>query len=374
MNAEQAVRRLREVLCRQHKAISTESTYVFWLRRYMRAIPGYPGTLTSEQKLERFLTELARDHGISAASQNQAFNSILFFYRDVLAQPLQAVNALCANRPVRLRNAPSIEDTQALLRTVRNVSGYPTNLIVRVLYGCGPRVSEPLNLRIKDVDLRRCRLSLRGAKGGKDRVVALPQSLAPEITQQLKHAREIWEEDRKTRTPLALPEGLAQKYSEFQFSWMWAWLFPAHNTCRHPRTGVIVRYRMHEANVQRAVKYARRQLGICVLPHELRHGYATHCLERGVNPRAIQEAMGHASLETTMGYLHAESLSVRSPLEVLEAAAAYAPPFMHPTATNAPRNACTRLRPASGGTMARQANAANARTSTANSSALSRRA
>lgn len=77
---------------------------------------------------------------------------------------------------------------------------------------------------------------------------------------------------------------------------------------------------MHEANVQRAVKYARRQLGICVLPHELRHGYATHCLERGANPRAIQEAMGHASLETTMGYLHAESLSVRSPLETLEAA------------------------------------------------------
>lgn len=78
---------------------------------------------------------------------------------------------------------------------------------------------------------------------------------------------------------------------------------------------------MHEANVQRAVKYARRQLGICVFPHELRHGYATHCLERGANPRAIQEAMGHSSLETTMGYLHAESLSVPSPLDALEAAA-----------------------------------------------------
>jgi hypothetical protein len=67
-----------------------------------------------------------------------------------------------------------------------------------------------------------------------------------------------------------LPGGLAKKYPEYQFTWGWAWLFPAHNICRHPRTGVLVRYRMHEANVQRAVKYARRQLGICVLPHELR--------------------------------------------------------------------------------------------------------
>ncbi len=162
---------------------------------------------------------------------------------------------------------------------------------------------------------------IRGAKGGKDRVVVWPVSLIPEITQQLQHARAIWEEDQRTGTPLAMPEGLSKKYPEFQFNWMWAWLFPAHNICRHPRTGVLVRYRRHEANVQRAVKYACRQLGICVLPHELRHGYATHCLERGVNPRAIQAAMGHVSLETTMGYLHAESLSVRSPLEVLEAAA-----------------------------------------------------
>ena len=87
MNTQQAVQRLREVVRRQHKAISTESTYVFWLRGYMRVIPGYPGGLTSEQKLERFLTELARDRCVSTITQNQAFNAILFFYRDVLGHP-----------------------------------------------------------------------------------------------------------------------------------------------------------------------------------------------------------------------------------------------------------------------------------------------
>ncbi len=133
----------------------------------------------------------------------------------------------------------------------------------------------------------------------------------------MQYARVVWQRDKQNRTPLMLPQRLARKYPECQFSWGWAWLFPAHYTCRDPITGTIVRYRMHEANVQRAVMHARRKLGISVLPHELRHGYATHCLERGTNPRAIQQAMGHKSLETTMGYLHAESLSVRSPLETL---------------------------------------------------------
>jgi integrase len=148
--------------------------------------------------------------------------------------------------------------------------------------------------------------------------------LHPELLQQMNLARALWNRDQQNRIPVMLPGQLARKYPEYQFAWPWAWLFPAHHTCRHPRTAITVRYRMHEANVQRAVKNARRKLGLSVLPHELRHGYATHCLERGTNPRAIQEAMGHNSLETTMGYLHAESLSVCSPLDSFPAAPALA--------------------------------------------------
>jgi integrase len=120
-------------------------------------------------------------------------------------------------------------------------------------------------------------------------------------------ARAVWQRDHQNLTPLSLPHRLARKYPEYQFSWGWAWLFPAHHICRDPWTETLVRFRMHEANVQRAVKNARRQLGISVLPHELRHGYASHCLERGTNPRAIQQVMGHKSLDTTMGYFHAEA-------------------------------------------------------------------
>ena len=160
-------------------------------------------------------------------------------------------------------------------------------------------------------------LFLVGAKGGKDRVVSLPNSLVPEIVQQMKFAEAVWQQDKQNRIPVTLPHQLAIKYPDYQFAWPWAWLFPSHNTCFHPRTHLQVRYRMHEANLQRAVKDARRKLGISVMPHELRHGYATHSMENGVSPRAIQMAMGHSSLETTMGYLHAESLSVQSPLETV---------------------------------------------------------
>jgi integron integrase len=317
MNQSQAIDRMRQVIRRQHKSLSTEDCYLFWLRRYIHALRDMSEDLPREKKLERFLTNLAIREDVAATAQNQAFNAVVFFYKDVLEQPLGNVDALRAKRPVRERHAPSVADTRALLQNIRNRCGYPTNLIARLLYGCGLRVSEPLNLRVKDLDLENGKLCVRGDKGGNDRVVRLPSALVPELNQQLQAARLVWQADKTNRMPLALPHRLAQKYPEYQFSWRWAWVFPAHCPCRDPRTGTIVRYRMHEANVQRAVKYARRKLGSSVLPHELRHGYATHCLERGINPRAIQEAMGHKSLETTMGYLHAEALSVSSPLDFL---------------------------------------------------------
>jgi integron integrase len=317
MNTTQAIDRMRQVIRRQHKALSTEDAYVFWLRRYMQALRDMPADLPSEKKLEQFLTDLARHRDLAASTQNQAFNAVLYFYREVLGQSLGNVDALRAKRPVHERHAPTVAETQLLLQTIRNENGYPTNLVARLLYGCGLRVTEPLNLRIKDLNLERRSLCIRGAKGGNDRVVALPVSLLPELIQQMQHARTVWQQDKQNRMPLMLPHRLARKYPEYQFSWGWAWLFPAHHPCRDPLTNTLVRYRMHEANVQRAVKQARRKLGISVLPHELRHGYATHCFEQGTNPRAIQQAMGHKSLETTMGYLHAESLSVRSPLETL---------------------------------------------------------
>lgn len=312
------IERAIQVMRRQHKSLATERSYVGWLRRYFPFCYTLPPGLTSEQKMERFLTRLAQQFDVSAATQNHAFNAILFFYRQVLNVDLKNIDALRATRPERVRHAPSVEDTQRLLNAVEDTGGYPANLVTRMLYGCGMRVGEPIALRVKDVELKRCEITIKDAKGRKDRVVRLPCSVVTELEQQMAYARSVWEHDRQGKIPVVLPHQLARKYPENEFAWQWAWIFPMRHPCKDPRSGRIVRWHMLPSVVQRAIKLARRKLEIMVLPHELRHAYATHSLDRGVNMKALSEAMGHVNIETTAGYCHATALSVPSPLDAVK--------------------------------------------------------
>jgi integrase len=177
-------------------------------------------------------------------------------------------------------------------------------------------VSEACNLRIKDVDFENSRLVIREAKRNKDRVVGLPCAVAVELQEQVKIARRFWEIDRVKGVPVAIPGLLSKKYQRAPEAWGWFWVFPAHRYCDHPRTGERVRYRIHEAAVQKAVRESARRLELdgVVTPHNFRHAYATHLLDRGVNIKALAEAMGHSNIETTSGYVHTSALSVPSPL------------------------------------------------------------
>ena len=310
---------MRDVVRRKHLSISTEDNYVSWLARFSRfVVARCQADQKPEAKMEAFLTQLARQ-GVSASTQNQAFCALLFFYREVRKVEIGKVDSLRAKKPVHLRYAPEQNEVANLIAACRDTGGYPTRLIVKMIYGCGLRVSEPLNLRVKDVLLQDSKLVICGAKGGKDRFVSVPCSLFAEIKAQLAHAKAISMRDIAAGVPVQLPGLLATKYPHWQFSPKWAFLFPGHKPVTHPRQGHLCRYRVHEANVQRCVSSAARPLGLDITPHHLRHAYATHCLNRGQNPRAIQQAMGHSNLETTMGYLHAEALSVASPLEAIAA-------------------------------------------------------
>lgn len=309
------MQKTRDVIRLKHLSLSTEENYLQWLARFSRFVVDRCSTDEKpEQKMEAFLTQLARQ-GVSASTQNQAFCALLLFYREVLKVRIGKVDSLRAKKPVHLRFAPEAGEVRKLIANLKDVGGYPTSLIVKLIYGCGLRVREPLNLRVKDVLLEDSKLVICGAKGGKDRFVSIPCSLVTELATQLKYVKAVSEQDRLNRVPVALPGLLAKKYPHWQFSPKWAFLFPARTTCQHPRENFIVRWRCHEANIQRAVRAAARPLGLDITPHHLRHAYATHCLNAGLNPRAIQRAMGHSQLETTMGYLHAEALSVTSPLE-----------------------------------------------------------
>jgi integron integrase len=315
MNQNQAEQMLRNVVRRKHFSLSTEDSYAAWLRRFCRFARKLP-PMESERKIEAFLSALARDD-VSASTQNQAFNALLFFYQECLGQNLSGIDSLRAKRAAFVRRAPSVEEVRALLGDVRDESAYPVRLIVKLIYGCGLRITEPLGLRIRDVDITGSRFIIRQAKGRKDRVVPIPCLVIREIQAQIEAARFTWKRDVAAQVPIKLPNQLGRKYPYAMASWQWAWLFPQAAPCSDPRTGETVRWHMLESCVQRAVKHSCRRLGLDIKPHELRHAYATHCLNGGQNPRAIQQAMGHKSLETTMGYLHAESMSVRSPLEVM---------------------------------------------------------
>lgn len=316
MKPLEALERLVDKIRRKHLARATERCYAHWLRRYMGYLAEARPEGASERKIEAFLTMLARS-GVAASTQDQAFNAVLFFYREVMGEELGEISSLRAKRPEQIRTAPSVDQVRAILAAVRDVGGYPTRLIVHMLYGLGLRVTEPLELRCKDVLIGESRIVVRGAKGAKDRTVSIPCSLTNQIRAQLEIARGVAEQDRLAGLPVALPGLLATKYPAQRFSPAWAWLFPAHASCWDERAGAQVRWRCHEVNVQRAVRAAARPLGVWVTPHHLRHAYATHVMNAGANPRALQETLGHARLETTMGSCHAEALSVRSPLDAV---------------------------------------------------------
>lgn len=133
------------------------------------------------------------------------------------------------------------------------------------------------------------------------------------LKRQMIVALSVWESDCRNQIPLEIPNQLAKKYPETRFSKHWAWLFPGKQPCRHPRTGEIVRYRQHECFLQRAFKIGRQRTGVMAVPHEMRHAHATHMIEAGTNPKALQEEMGHVDIRTTMGYCHADALSVPDP-------------------------------------------------------------
>ena len=318
MKIAEALEQLSDALRLRHFSHRTEQSYRMWLQSYMEAVRRLPRGWTSEQKVEAFLTAQAR-RGVAASTQNQAFNALAFFYKAVLKTPLGTIEAARVRRPERVRTALSVEETRALLGSMEDVGGYPTRLVARLLYGCGLRVGEPLELRIKDVNLAERQVTLRGAKGGKDRIVPLPECMVTEMEGQLRVARAVWRGDAAAGVPVALPGLLARKSARLGLSVAWAWVFPGHGLAKHPRTGGRVRWRMHEVNVQRAVRAAAARAGLVgrATPHVLRHCYATHAHRSGAAARDLQAVLGHSQLETTMRYLAAEPGRVRSPLEAL---------------------------------------------------------
>ena len=308
----------REKMRTRHLALRTEQAYLHWLRRYVEFHDRRHPRELGAPEVERFLTHLAVARKVSAATQSQALQALLFLYRQVLGIDLPWLeNITRACQPKRLPVVLSRAEVSSLLA---QLSGTPW-LVASLLYGSGLRLAEGLRLRVKDLALDRGELIVREAKGGKDRVTMVPAALETVLRAHLQRLRAWYEDERhRARPGVTLPRGLARKYPHAATAWGWQYLFPAATLCRDPYSGQLLRHHLHEKVIQRAVQGAvlRASLAQPASCHTLRHCFATHLLEEGYDIRTVQELLGHSDLKTTMIYTHVlakGARGVRSPLD-----------------------------------------------------------
>jgi len=295
---------VREAIRSRHYSPRTEKAYVFWIRRFI-VFSGrrHPDTM-AEPEIRTFLEALATRLRVSSSTQNQAFSAILFLYRTVLGRELTGLQGTPrAKLPEQVPVVLSVPEVSAILHGFDG----PLALAAALLYGCGLRLLEVLELRVKDIDFDRKEIVVRRGKGRKDRRTVLPPGLELPLLQHLVEVERLYKLDQKGgRISVALPDLLAKKYPNADKELAWQWVFPAGRTYVDSRTGRRFRHHVHESVLQRAFKDALRRSGVTknASCHTLRHSFATHLLERGYDLRTIQELLGHADISTTMIYTH----------------------------------------------------------------------
>lgn len=311
---------VRQALRLGHYSSRTEEAYVHWIRRFILFHRKRHPAEMAEPEVTAFLTHLAVERSVSASTQNQALAALLFLYRHVLNLELHELGGVVrARAPERLPVVLSRSEVRAVLE---RLTGTPW-LVVGLLYGGGLRLSECLDLRVKDLDFDRRQVFVRRGKGDKDRVVPMPGLVVTRLQEHLRAVRDLFDRDRRSGVGgVVLPDGLARKYPNASREWPWQFVFPAGRVCRNPRWSGPTRFRLHETAVQREVAAAVRRAGLGkrVSCHTFRHSFATHLLEDGYDIRTVQELLGHRDVSTTMIYTHVlerGALGVRSPADRL---------------------------------------------------------
>ena len=315
------LQQMRKLMRVRHYATRTERSYTGWIQRFAQFVGGWEKIAggVGEMEVKEFLSDLAVNGRVAASTQNQAFNALLFLFRDVLNREMNFLHAERAKRPSRIPVVLTREEIAATLRQLRG--GHL--LFAQILYGGGLRHYEGLRLRVKDIDLARRQIVIRDGKGAKDRVTVLPESVIEPLRRQLESVKQLHEQDLAAGFgSVWLPYAFARKSPQAAMQFEWQFLFPASKLSTDPHDGAIHRHHMHESVFQHSLTRAVRAASIQkrVTPHVLRHSFATHLLENGSDIRTVQELLGHADVSTTMIYTHVLQqgpLGVKSPLDRL---------------------------------------------------------
>lgn len=314
--SEQLMRDARRIMRTRGLRPRTEATYLSWVERFLRFHGARHPTTLDQEDVETFLAHLANERGLSARTRNLAASALAFLYREVLHS--DAVDRVPRARGGR--SLPTVLSHTEALRVLSEVSGTKW-LVAALLYGTEMRLTEGLGVRVKDLDFELGRITVRAGKGGRDRVVMLPESLATDLRRQVVKVRGQHSEDLEAgRGWVALPGALHRKMPEAGLGVAWQFLFPSRKTSVDPMTGRRGRRYLDPSAVQRAVAMAVRRSGVFKRAscHTLRHSFATQMLRSGYDIRVVQELLGHKDVRTTMIYLHTVDqigFGVQSPLD-----------------------------------------------------------
>ncbi|MGJ8724408.1 MAG: integron integrase [Roseibacillus sp.] len=300
-------------------AKTTRRAYLSWLRGYQKFLNDAGSEAVSSETAATYLTFLAKERGVTASSQNQAFNALLFLFRKVLERPFEPEGV---QRVRSRRYVPVVLSEVEVAEIFAEMEGVEL-LVTQMLYSSGLRLTECLSLRVQSLDFSQLKVTIHRGKGGKDRTVPMAARLADKLKQQLERCRSLYEEDLAAEYAGAFaPEvGSEQKWKSRMRDWPWQFLFPQKNLSLIEGANERRRFHLHETVYSQRLKGAVRRTKIHkrVTAHTFRHSFASHLLVQGHDIRSIQEVLGHSDIKTTMIYLQTVPMmakkEMRSPFD-----------------------------------------------------------
>jgi integron integrase len=288
----------------RHYSQRTLRTYTYWVRKFQAFTRSKdPKSLTTED-VKAFLTSLAVKRQVAASTQNQAFNALLFFFRHGLKKEFGNVEGVA--RAKRKQYVPVVLSRKEIEVILRHLEP-PYDLVLKLLYGCGLRLSECLELRVQCFNFDAGVLTVHDGKGQKDRTVPLPQTIVPELRAQLETVKTMHQHDLdRDYAGVFLVHALERKYKNAAREFIWQWFFPAPTLTYIEKTGEYRRYHLHRTLVQKAIKRAvdKARIAKRATAHTFRHCFASHLLQANYDIRTIQELLGHSDVRITMIYTH----------------------------------------------------------------------
>lgn len=303
----------------------TFKTYWFWCEKFFRFVKDQSGSWKHPREcgraeVEAWLSSLANGkEWVSKNTQNLALQSVCYLYREVIRKPLEDINALRSKRPENVREVVDQSELVKLFAALRGVE----LLAAQLMYGCGLRIGDVAKLRIKDISFERRQIHIHSGKGDKSRYVAFPECLHDLVRKQIESMRVLHADDiRQGLNGVSLPDGFGRKSPKAHLEFAWWYLFASDNYSKCPRSGTLYRHHRDKSHIGRLIKNAVSRAGIDkrITSHCLRHSWATHSNEMGVDIRTLQVLLGHTDIRTTEIYVHAnkdKATASKNPLESL---------------------------------------------------------